>query len=288
MTGSGFGAAANTSVTVQYGGYVAANCSVVVDDAVVQCTSVAGVGSAAAVSTTSHGLSFAAPTVAYAPPCLTRVSGPGAANASSSGGEVVVLTGGNFGPIGSVVDYAAYGRGVVVGVSPLATLGRVFFAVDCAVTVADVEMTCHTAPAVGDRLVWTVSVAGQAASGLCASPSVDVRNVTTSVAAPVVSSAVVTVSGDAAAGLLGTEGGAVVTVVGANFGAVGDAAVWLAGVRVSGVVQVNGSVLQVHVPAGSGVGKALIVVVANQSSSQTVVLAYSPPQVVSVSVLTGT
>ena len=267
--------------------YTASNCTVVTDDTVVECTSLPGVGTPTPLLAAVQNLTFAAPLVAYGVPCLSSVSGRGATAASTIGGDVVVLTGQNLGPIGTPLDYVMYGPGVTPSVAPTASSAGVYTAVNCAVTVAHTEVRCVTAPAVGSRHVRVVAVARQV-SGVCVSAGGRVADITSSYGGPSVDSVTVVTSHDAPSGLLQTEGGTVLAVRGWNFGRRADASVFLADEPVEVWTLVNDTLMYVAVPPGSGVGKQLRVVVGDQYTVAPALLAYEPPTVTLVTTFTGT
>ena len=297
LTGTGFGPipySSSSQSAVTYGSgsqYAATACAVVVNDTGLVCTSVPGFGTASAVTVAVSGLSFTSPVLGYAPPCLTRVTitGVGAVGGNTVGGDAVVITGHNFGPVGSRVDFAVYGAGVAVGSNPFAASGVLYHAVNCSVHVAHVQVTCATAPGVGAGLVWALSIAGQPA-GLCAGAAPS--DVTTRYAPPAIVSVSVAASTDAAAGTAATEGGSVVVVVGANFGRAGSSSFVVDGQAVWLVDHVNDTLAVLTLPAGSGVGKRLDVVTGGQrtngSAASGALLAYAPPVIVGVTVLHGT
>ena len=277
-----------TSRMVQYGSrgqYSAANCTVVSDDAWMECQSVPGVGGGAGVSVAVQGLTYSTPVVGYGSPCLTSVSGVGAAGGSTVGGEEVVLMGENFGPVGTTLDYVMYGAGVIPGVSPFVSSGVVYTAASCSVSVAHVTIRCLTSAGVGSGLVWSVSIGGQV-SGLCSDVSTYAVNISSSYGAPVLSSVTVVDSPDAPAGMLQTEGGSVVAVHGSNLGKRGMTVFTSDGTLLRLVNHVNDTFATIVLPVGTGTGHGLEVVTGGQRSSS-VLPSFAPPEVVSVSVLPG-
>ena len=170
-------------IVVMYGPYTALDCSVVVPDAGllsdnipgntghIRCLTAEGVGQNHSLSLTVgtssidsyNGLTsetFEDVTVGYHPPIVATYSGPGSKEASTYGGQQLIVTGANFGPIGDMyIDSAVYGDGN----------GYTVQASNCTVTVDHVEMYCQTGPGggVGNKLV--VTIGGQASS----IPSID-------------------------------------------------------------------------------------------------------------------
>lgn len=107
---------------------------------------------------TIDGQASTAATTAYGKPVITGLSGVGAVNASTYGGEAVTLTGYNFGPKKgagaegntSFLDAVTYGPG-----------GSEYSADKCRVSVGHTEIVCFTVAGVGSSLVWVVTVDGQ-------------------------------------------------------------------------------------------------------------------------------
>jgi hypothetical protein len=224
-------------------------------------------------------------TYGYVVPCVSYIGGAGVVNGSTEGGDVVMLYGSDFGPIGTPVDYVVYGRGVVVGSNPLTVSTVVYYGHGCAVFVSHSVIRCVTAPGVGSGLVWAFSVFGQRGS-LCAGSSA--ANVTSSYAAPVITSAVVVSSPDAPSGLLQTEGGSTVLVTGFNFGPVGNATLFFDGDVVSTLVQTDHRTAWFTSSPGSGVGKALQLVTGGLSSELNATLSYAAPNITGFGTLPGT
>jgi hypothetical protein len=167
-------------IIVTYGPYTAVDCQVIAADpglkklndafpgntGRIRCLTAEGVGSNHSLRVTIGkslvddyaGLTsdlFAEVTIGYHPPIVATYSGPGSEDASTYGGELLVVTGANFGPAGSAhIDSAIYGDGEGYAVS----------ARNCTVTVDHVEMRCQTGPGggVGNKLI--VTIGGQASS----------------------------------------------------------------------------------------------------------------------------
>ena len=296
MSGSGFGSSVfnnATSHTLRYQAlsqpsYAGVNCTVVVDDVEMECVSVAGVGATSVVEVSIGGLSFTSPTTRYGSPCLRSVSGPGASAASSVGGDEVVLTGDNFGPLGSAhIDFVVYGRDVVPGAHPLVASLRspLYTATACAVTVAHHEMRCLSAAGVGSRHVWSVSVGGQVSS-VCDDSSV--AAVTSGYGSPWIAEVAVLATADSPAGSLQTEGGSVVVLRGGNFGPPSCAIVVVNGVPYTGVVSHGShSEIQFLAPPGVGPSVGLSVRAGDQASVVGTSLSFHPPAVVSIASVAG-
>lgn len=126
--------------------YSATSCVVGTPNTVVTCDTVPGAGFAHVWTLTVDGdsASSGARRTSYALPVITGVTAPAL---STAGGEPVVLTGLNFGPLGTAID-AWY------GLEP-------YTAQDCSVTVAHTTITCTSVAGKGSNLHWEVSVALQ-------------------------------------------------------------------------------------------------------------------------------
>ena len=85
----------------------------------------------------------------YSPPGIVSLSGPGVANADPAGGQVVVITGGNF-SVPSFLGAVTYGA-----------TGIEYAALACNVTVNHTEIQCLTSPGNGIGLRWLVTVDAQ-------------------------------------------------------------------------------------------------------------------------------
>jgi hypothetical protein len=164
--GSGFGIAAS-GLSVTYGGgpdartYTATCTRQPFTDPVLeslQCLNAPGVGY-------SHRWTVCvmnqctAPSVnqtSYTGPSISSITGAGAINANTAGGQSVVLTGTGFGPPAStLIVSVTYGKA-----------GGTYTAFGCAVTQdspSQSQMTCLTVPGTGANLLWTMSIAWQAA-----------------------------------------------------------------------------------------------------------------------------
>ena len=291
LSGSGFGLSSYNNLvtrTVRYGPqlkYTATGCTVVQDDVLLQCTSLPGVGSSSSLSVSVQGVSYTSPLLGYQPPCLWNISGPGVDGASTGGGDTVVLTGNNFGPVGALIDFVVYGATVVPGVNPYSAVSSVLLAQGCAVTVPHTQITCTTAPGVGSNLVWTVSIASQV-SGLCSS-SVTTAAISSHYALPTITSVTVVDSRGAPAGQMQTEGGTQVLVVGTNLGSSATTTLYLNGWRVPAVVQLSSTAMQFFAPAGAGANLAVRVVVAGQTAVAPTTLSYGAPYIVGLQALAG-
>lgn len=142
----------------------------------------------------------------YAPPVLQGVSGPGASNAATDGGQSVTLRGSYFGPLtaglvqGSTPTITSVAYGAASG--PRAWL---YSPTACAVTsTSPAAITCLSAPGTGANLSWRIAIGGQDSNVLSGASSYG---------APVVSQFL-----GAAAASGPTAGGPMVTLQGFNFG----------------------------------------------------------------------
>jgi hypothetical protein len=164
-------------IVVKYGpedpptSYTAKFCEVIIADAGllvnnvaankghIRCLTTAGVGAGHKISvqigsynnlpllsnTFSAGISYGAPVVA-------TYSGSGATSAITSGGQSLIISGAQFGPLNTVVENATYGDGAYqlqLDVS------------QCAVTKAHTEITCLTAKGAGTGLKLVLQIGGQ-------------------------------------------------------------------------------------------------------------------------------
>ena len=111
-------------------------------------------------------------TTSYGPPEVTVITGDGAANASTLGGQTFTLSGKNFGPCrGCSVAAAreAARAGGAISASSENFLDRVSYGpygtqyapVDCHVSVPHVEIVCTTVPGAGRLLAVMMGVGGQ-------------------------------------------------------------------------------------------------------------------------------
>jgi len=258
VDGSNLGAL-GTPVMVTYGGaghdrYRATQCVVSVAHQQIKCLTTHGVGAGHRVVVTVGGQTSAPSddVLSYSPPELTSVSGLGATEAETAGGEEVLLHGRQLGAaadVGSSLS-ATYGPS-----------GTEFTATDCSVLVAHSTVRCLTAPGTGTNHSWVVTVDGQASALFAAG---------TGYAAPIV----VFYRGDGVEDA-DTRGGQVVRIEGRQFGTVARNAIDLVTYqRPDGPLfeAVGCRVTQDHVEvtcntsAGAGTGLAWSVVIDGQES----------------------
>jgi hypothetical protein len=132
-----------------------ANCFVSTAHIELECTTEAGAGKDHRWSIVVNNLVSQSPQSSYARPTIDSFSGVGAANAVTSGGQDVTITGTNFGDASKSPPYLGK---VTYGPS-----GTEFVAANC--TVAEpghTEIVCKTVPGTGATLYWIVRVQGQA------------------------------------------------------------------------------------------------------------------------------
>jgi sugar lactone lactonase YvrE len=156
ITGSNFGPIGSPIDSVTYGvdgnDFIAANCGFSIAHTQLLCNTTVGAGSGLKWLVTIDGQISTVPSTDYAPPVITSVSGPGSVNASTDGGDIVILTGSYF-SINKFLEKVTYGP-----------KGTEFTARNCTVSRAHSEITCTTAPGTGRVLYWTVTIRGQSSS----------------------------------------------------------------------------------------------------------------------------
>ena len=194
ITGNNFGPFGSPLTSVTYGRtgteFIATpSCALTVAHTQITCSTTVGAGAGMTWTVTVDGQRSIAPTTAYLAPVITSFSGAGAVNASTDGGDLVVITGQYF-STQQFLGAVTYGLG-----------GAQFVAQNCTVTVPHTQISCRTVAGTGRALQWVVTVGNQTSA----------RSATfTSYAIPTLTSAV--------PGSGPTSGGTVVTVTGANLG----------------------------------------------------------------------
>ena len=213
-----------------YPSYTAGGCTVTVAHVLITCFAAPGVGSALAVRVTVGGQASPASlaTLRYRSPVVAGLSGLGAVNAPTTGGTSIVLSGNFFGPltplgpdglpaagalsVGITLPLVQYSRNADSLPSPTGrrlggSAAPVMQALNCFVSVDDVQIICTTAPGVGAGLVWAVTIGAQSSAA---------SNATSSYAPP-------SVSDYAGPGAVGadTVGSQAVVIGGQNFGPLG-------------------------------------------------------------------
>jgi hypothetical protein len=156
ITGSNFGPIGSPIDSVTYGvdgnDFTAANCGFSIAHTQLLCNTTVGAGSGLKWLVTIDGQISTVPSTDYAPPVITSITGAGSVNASTDGGDLVILTGSYF-SINKFLEKVTYGP-----------KGTEFTARNCTVTRAHSEITCTTAPGTGRVLYWTVTIRGQTSS----------------------------------------------------------------------------------------------------------------------------
>ena len=197
ISGSNFGEDVDL-IAVTFGAtgveYAAVNCTLAVAHSELACLVGPGIGANHSwiVTVGGHSSSPSATTTSFRAPEVGALSGAGTVDASTKGGQDVVLIGTNFGEVGTAVSVT------------YASAQYVYTAVDCAVEVAHLQVRCATAPGTGRDHVWSIVVGGQASPGHASA---------TAYAAPVITSLEGPGASDAE-----TVGGEAVTILGENFG----------------------------------------------------------------------
>jgi len=132
-----------------------------------QCWTVVGAGAGLRWLVTIDEQVSVAPSTAYAPPAVAAFSGPGAVDAATDGGQVVVV-GGDFFSINRFLDRVTYGpTGVEHAPNCTIPAGR-----------EHVELRCTTVPGTGRRLKWLVTVGRQTSALSPATTSYAPPNIT--------------------------------------------------------------------------------------------------------------
>lgn len=167
------GALANATVAASGLRYRATGCVVTVAHTTIACTLTEGVGAdlpwAAVIGGQASPISLN--TSSYAPPTLAYFNGVGATDAATAGYDVVELLGANFGPLGTPVDSATYGKAssasavaaaaVAANASAAAASAGEFTAVNCTVITAHTRVRCLVAPGAGAGHSWSLVIASQ-------------------------------------------------------------------------------------------------------------------------------
>ena len=192
ITGYNFGASAVTLSRVTYGRtggeFVASGCVMAVPHSQLVCNTTVGAGAGLTWVVTVDSQASVMPLTAYQAPVIDSFSG--ATNASTDGGELIVLNG-RFFSTQAFLGAVTYGPG-----------GAEYKAANCSVSVAHSQIRCFTVPGTGRSLFWVVTVGNQTSARSA---------VATQYAAP-------SISAIAPSSAFATGGGATVTITGANLG----------------------------------------------------------------------
>lgn len=178
IDGHNFGPVGTVPDSATYGGpnatqFVASGCVVTTDHVAITCATAPGAGAALKWLVVVGGQYSVYPTTSYAVPLITGLSGPGARDASSEGGQVVNIAG-QFFSFGSFLERVTYGPS-----------GSDYVATSCSYVSPHVVISCLTVPGTGRVLRWLVTVGGQTSALSAVSSSYelpDIVSVTPSVA----------------------------------------------------------------------------------------------------------
>jgi hypothetical protein len=146
-----------SSLTPQDDWYSCTNVQLVTPSNAISCIMASGTGHGLTMIVTVDGQKSNAlkNAISYAPPVVISFSGPGASSANTTGGEVVVIQGRNFGPSGSAnIDSVRYGRSSDSAKDWLT--GRA-----CTVIESHFRIQCFTEAGGGSSLRWNVTISGQ-------------------------------------------------------------------------------------------------------------------------------
>jgi hypothetical protein len=232
---------------------------------VIQCVSVAGSGlfHSWRVVIESQASLWTEQNTSYAGPIVTKVFRPGGeTEIKTSGDQQVVITGKNFGAINeSTITSVTYGVN-----------GDEFQARNCAIVIDHERILCTTAPGVGDRLSWVVTIDGLTS----ATPMI-------SYAKPYITS----IEGQGATNAL-VRGGQSVILRGGNFGPSDVAIDWISygtsgrDYQVTEILEHDDSTIYCTTVPGVGANLPWIVSAGDQESTlSTVTSSYAPPVVTS-------
>jgi hypothetical protein len=216
VTGANFGPV-GTAVAVRLDRYTP-SCSVLVAHTILRCTTVPGVGGPFGWTVTVSGVVGATSSVrsGYVAPTVTGVSGAALTGLSTVGGQDVTISGSNFGLFSQELSR------VTVEYGPPSQPTK-YTATNCVGSAGSgvgsgAAVRCKSAPGTGSAtgFVFTLSTDGVTSAGYLSTDASylppDIQGMTSSVAA---------------GSPLPTDGSAVVTFTGTNFGPVGDGPVVL-------------------------------------------------------------
>ncbi len=196
--------------------YSAGSCKVTTQTAAVSqitCNTAPGVGAALkwVVSVGGQVATGATLLSSYAAPQVFDFGEAGAVDANTVGGQLVEVTGRNFGPRDAYTNaLLSVNYGVVLAQGGSGFLAKIplvrYNAVSCTVTTAHSSITCATVAGAGGGLDWKVTVDGQLSS-----------NPTTNYHAPIINS-ITYATGGAPVTAAKVNGGEIVLLTGAFFG----------------------------------------------------------------------
>ena len=259
--------------------YFATDCRVTVAHTSIECLVAPGTGAgyiwSVSVGAQASAVCALCPTTGYLPPVVASFIGIGAKGAVTEGGQSVIITGRNFGPLNGASVSAFYGTSNFNGTGVFA---RDFNATLCVVTIAHIEITCTTMAGAGASLTWRVVVDAQTSV-----------QETTSYAVPSITN-VAAADANVSATFLSPDGGERILITGLNFAVAQYLGIVTYGqtgyeYRASScVVTVAHRSIVCSTVAGSGVGHMWVVTVRDQTSSPSAVrTSYAAPIIVSVS-----
>ncbi|GMH50640.1 hypothetical protein TL16_g00832 [Triparma laevis f. inornata] len=124
-------------------------CRLLIDHEQIRCNTTEGSGKMHRWIIKIDGQNSTVSTTSYDRPTIESITGPGATDASCDGGQAITITGKNFGPGQKYLGDVTYGPS-----------GTEYVAANCQY-VSHFEITCETAPGLGQNLNWLVSVDGQ-------------------------------------------------------------------------------------------------------------------------------
>ena len=266
--------------TDRTGWYFCTDIAMVAASNAVSCIMASGVGGALSLSLSVDGQmsNVLENAVSYGPPVIISFSGPGSSAANTSGSELVIIQGRNFGPAGAEhIDAVRYGRNVNGQTQWLD-------AAACTVMQSHYTLHCHTVKGGGRNLKWKVTIADQNST----SP-------TTNYAPPSIDSVV---SGGAGNLALVAKGGEPILIHGSNFGPVGseilDAVTFgpqgLQYTALDCAVIRDSATISCTSPPGIGAGLRFYITVAGQTSSTTIatsnLISYALPKILATSTAT--
>ena len=134
--------------------FSALDCSVTKGHVTIECITAPGAGFSHLWEIIIGGQLNTPATTAYAQPIISNITGAGSFQADTSGNELVVIHGLNFGPIASA-EKKSFLEKVTYGIT-----GTEYTAKDCQV-ISHERIECKTVPGVGTHNIWLVRVAGQ-------------------------------------------------------------------------------------------------------------------------------
>lgn len=153
---------------------------------VISCTTAPGAGAGLKWLVKIGGQDSVYPTTSYAVPSITGLSGAGSRDASTEGGQQVIISGQDF-SFGAFLERVTYGPD-----------GDDYVALNCAYLTPHYSISCTTQPGTGRVLRWLVTVDGQTSALSPVASSYQLPSITSVTPALSVS------SGGGSATLLGT------------------------------------------------------------------------------------